>query len=151
MAFKKKSSNWEPNYIKEPDADYYLHLIIENAIKAPLNALENNSPLSNAWAIMEMCAYQIEVFAWAKNIIDNRDNDSDYIKAIEKEKNRSNINIVADRISIENAKLANFKIAYILREYEGKKPDIDEGDIPSKFFDDGTPDDGDAPEDDPEV
>lgn len=134
MVFKKKQKgiNFKDNSIQEPNVDYYLHLIFETGIRAPTDSLENSTPLSNAWTVVEMCAYQAEVFGWVKNLVDPRKSDSDYTKIVEEEKKR--LEPLTKDAQILNAKIAYFKLAFILRAYEGLRPDLDEGDIPSGFL-----------------
>lgn len=128
MVFQKRSQqNWQQQRILEPDAKYYLHLIFEAAIKAPTDSLENpeNKNLNNAWAVVDMCAYQAEVFGWVKNLVDVKS--EEYKKMVEDERER--LNQFKLDTQVLNAKLGYFKLAYVLKKFEKSKPDVIEGEI----------------------
>jgi len=148
MFQKKKYSNWKDNTIRAPDTDYYLHVSIETGLKAPTNSIENNTPLDNAWTIVEMCAYQTEVFAWVKNLIDTEKPESKYLQKIKEEEEKLKKTGIPPNIL--KAKLAYFKMGYILKAYEYSKPDVEAGEIPSSYLDADKKDEGDIEEEEPE-
>jgi hypothetical protein len=117
MVFQKQKI--EGKTIMEPDSKYYLHRVCENAFMAPADSIPTKA-WDEALMVVELCAYQAEVLAKTIGVIE-KENAVAYYEAVAAEEKKLTGMGVKDKIL--TTKLSYFKIGYILRDLEGRKPD----------------------------
>lgn len=118
MVFQKQHSE-HVKVIVEPDSRYYLHRVCENAFMAPAESIPTKA-WDEALMVVELSAYQAEVLAKTIGVIEKENADAYYAAVAAEEKKLKDANVTGKILA---TKLSYFKIGYILRDLEHRKPD----------------------------